>query len=131
MNAEQKLLSLAWKRALRDGEVRFPQGRKQDAARLRMMLYTIAQGAKRAPHLDFELADAVSECFVTLEDEEKTVVIKLKSATNVMNSLKGVLGLTDEALRQEVSAGAPLSADEAAIMGKLQSSALAGLITKG
>ena len=131
MNAEQKLLAMAWKKGLRDGEVRFPQVRKQDAARLRMMLYTIAQGAKKAPHLDFELADAVSECFVTLEDEEKTVVIKLKSSTNVMNTLKGVLGLTDEALQKEVSAGPTLSSEEAEIMGRLQSSALAGLITKG
>lgn len=131
MNAEQKLLAMAWKKGLRDGEVRFPQARKQDASRLRMMLYTIAQGAKKAPHLDFELADAVSECFVTLEDEEMTVVIKLKSATNVMNSLKSALGVTEEELQKEVSPGAPLKGDEAEVMGKLRSSTLAGLITKG
>ena len=125
LNEEQRILQAAWKRALKEGSIRLPQATKQQAARLRMMLYTTAQKAKREPHLDYELADAVSECFITLED--KVLIIMRKSATPMMQGLKEALGLSAEELKpKEASA----SAEEDEVLGNLFRSPLAGLITK-
>ena len=126
VNEEQRILQMVWKRAYKEGSIRLAQASAKQAARLRMMLYTTAQKAKREPHLDFELADAVSECFITIENE-KDVVVMMKSATQLMQGIKEALGLKPADL---VAPEAKHSNEEAAVLARMHNSPLAGLITR-
>lgn len=126
VNEEQRILQTVWKRAYKEGSVRLVQANARQASRLRMMLYTTAQKAKREPHLDYELADAVSECFITIEND-KEVVVMMKSETQLMQGIKEALGLkpADLAAPEEKH-----SNEEASVLARMHNSPLAGLITR-
>lgn len=135
MNKKQ-LLQAAWKKAVKEGQLRIPVASAEAAGTLRFALYDAVKAHKKDPTLDPELTHARNNTVLKIETVEKApgmgleglgvshfVTLTHVSADPLMKSLAELLGtsISKETDFSDISEGESLSPDEA-------SSLLSGLL---
>lgn len=105
---DQLMMHKIWRKALREGKVKFDLPTVSDAVKLRFGLYNSIRPVRTGKVFDEELLRAARDCQVTVSGT--SVIVQAKVMTEVMQAVMAVLG--EDALEAESPL---LSAEEHAI----------------